>query len=82
MFAVLSRGVLGLARRQDVRAIALIAAELAEDEVLALAVEAALEFPQAHFIEALSLLVENNPDSDFADEALYACREVAEGTVA
>ena len=67
--------ILGLARRHDERAHAAIAAELARDEVLVLAIEAAGLMPSRQFVPALRGLLDSAPD-DTTLRALQACEAV------
>lgn len=64
----------GLAQRRDERAVPLVLAELACDEVSGAAIEAAEKLARPEFLPHLRELLEANPESSDVQDAVAACR--------
>jgi HEAT repeat protein len=71
---VRAEAMLGLAKRQDVRAAEAILAELAREDVLSLAIEAADEMPRSEFVPRLEQLLAAHPDDEDIKRAVERCR--------
>jgi HEAT repeat protein len=65
----------GLAARGDARAVAAILNELQQDNVSALAIEAAAELPDDAFLPALEALLEASPNDAEIMHAIERCRQ-------
>jgi hypothetical protein len=66
--------MVGLARRQDVRAAEAILTELGREDVLNLAIEAAEEMPCLEFLPRLEQLLAAHPDDEDIQHAVERCR--------
>jgi HEAT repeat protein len=71
---VRGEAMLGLARRQDVRAAGAILTELGREDVLNLAIEAAKEMPLSEFLPRLEQLLAAHPDDEDIKRAVERCR--------
>ena len=71
---VRGEAMVGLARRQDVRAAETILAELSREDVLNLAIEAAEEMPRSEFLPRLEELLAAHPDDEDIQRAVERCR--------
>jgi HEAT repeat protein len=71
---VRGEAMLGLARRQDMRAAEAILTELAREDVLSLAVEAAEEMPLSEFLPRLEQLLAVHPNDEDIKRAVERCR--------
>ena len=73
-FEVRQEAMVGLAARKDSRAIPLILHELAQDEVLVLALDAAAELPDPRFVPHLERLLATHPDDEELRHTVERCR--------
>lgn len=71
---VRAEGLVGLARRKDMRAIDAIHRELAREDVDICAFEAAALMPHRDFITKIEDHISINANLSYADDALHACR--------
>jgi HEAT repeat protein len=71
---VRGEAMVGLARRQDVRAVEAILTELGRQDVLNLAIEAAEEMPRLEFLPRLEELLVAHPDHEDIQRAVERCR--------
>lgn len=66
--------MVGLARRQDLRAAEAILKELGREDVLNLAIEAAEAMPRSEFLPRLEELYATHPDDEDIQRAVERCR--------
>lgn len=71
---VRGEAMLGLARRQDMRAAEAILTELSRQDVLSLAIEAAEEMPLSEFLPRLEQLLADHPNDEDIKRAVERCR--------
>jgi HEAT repeat protein len=71
---VRAEAMVGLARRQDARAVAAVLTELGREDVLSLAIEAAEEMPRAEFLPRLEELLVAHPEDEDIQRAVKRCR--------
>lgn len=71
---VRGEAMLGLGRRQDLRAAGAILTELGREDVLNLAIEAAEEMPLSEFFPRLEQLLAAHPDDEDIKRAVQRCR--------
>jgi HEAT repeats len=71
---VRGEAMVGLARRQDLRAAEVILTELGREDVLNLAIEAAEAMPRSEFLPRLEQLLAANPDDEDIQRAVQRCR--------
>jgi len=71
---VRAEAIVGLARRQDVRAAEAILRELEKGDVLNLAIEAAGEMPRSEFLPRLEELLAGHPNDEGIQRAVERCR--------
>lgn len=65
--------IVGLARRRDVRVVAVIERELCRPDVATLVVEAVREFPQPSFLAGMKQLDRETWDLEAVADAIAAC---------
>jgi HEAT repeat protein len=70
---VRGEAMVGLARRQDLRAAEAILTELGREDVSNLAIEAAEEMPRSEFLPRLEQLLAANPDDEDIQRAVQRC---------
>jgi HEAT repeat protein len=71
---VRGEAMVGLARRQDVRAVEAILMELGREDVSNLVIEAAEEMPRSEFLPRLEELLAAHPDDEDIQRAVERCR--------